>query len=267
MFSKRCSDRRGFSLVELSIVLVILGLLTGGILTGQSLIKAAELRAITTEFAEYKTAVNIFQGKYFALPGDMTNATSFWGDNTTHCSDGSPDGNPGTCNGNGDGRIDDEAGAAGEESEGVLLWQHLANAGLIQGEYTGLTSPAATDGHTGGVVGESLPASRYAGGCYSIDNDVSGGGADFGLEFPDNLLQFGEHTTWGQDCDGELLVPQDAWNVDKKIDDGKPGRGSIIARNWDMECAAATGNTDFDADYNYAEDSVECSLYFLNFPK
>lgn len=59
----------GFSLVELSIVLVILGLLTGGILGGQSLIKAAELRAVTTELDAFQTATNTFRQKYFALPG------------------------------------------------------------------------------------------------------------------------------------------------------------------------------------------------------
>ena len=68
-----------FSLVELSIVLVILGLLTGGVLTGQSLIKAAELRSVTTELNQWQTVVNTFKGKYFAIPGDMSNAHLFWG--------------------------------------------------------------------------------------------------------------------------------------------------------------------------------------------
>ena len=71
--------RLAFSLVELSIVLVILGLLTGGILTGQSLIRAAEMRSIVTELQRYQTAARSFQDKYFALPGDMRNATDFWG--------------------------------------------------------------------------------------------------------------------------------------------------------------------------------------------
>ena len=71
--------RSGFSLVELSIVLVILGLLTGGILAGQSLIRAAELRSVATESQRYMAALNSFRDKYFALPGDMANATAFWG--------------------------------------------------------------------------------------------------------------------------------------------------------------------------------------------
>jgi prepilin-type N-terminal cleavage/methylation domain-containing protein len=70
---------RAFSLVELSIVLVILGLLVGGVLSGQSLIHAAELRAVTTEYQKYMTAVRSFKDKYFASPGDMNNATSLWG--------------------------------------------------------------------------------------------------------------------------------------------------------------------------------------------
>ena len=71
--------KKAFSLVELSIVLVILGLLVGGILTGQSLIRAAELRSVTTEFSQYQTAVMTFRDKYFAIPGDMKNARDFWG--------------------------------------------------------------------------------------------------------------------------------------------------------------------------------------------
>jgi prepilin-type N-terminal cleavage/methylation domain-containing protein len=64
----RVSDRRGFSLVELSIVLVILGLLTGGILTGQNLIRAAELRSAVTELQRHQASTQSFRDKYFAIP-------------------------------------------------------------------------------------------------------------------------------------------------------------------------------------------------------
>ena len=95
--------KNAFSLVELSIVLVILGLLTGGILGGQSLIRAAELRSVSTEAARYTTAVYSFRDKYMALPGDMPNATAFWGA-APDCSAQTASG-ASTCNGNGDGML------------------------------------------------------------------------------------------------------------------------------------------------------------------
>jgi prepilin-type N-terminal cleavage/methylation domain-containing protein len=63
-----------FSLVELSIVLVILGLLVGGVLSGQALIRASEMRSITAQANQYRAAIYSFRDKYFAIPGDMANA-------------------------------------------------------------------------------------------------------------------------------------------------------------------------------------------------
>lgn len=135
-------SQSGFSLVELSIVLVILGLLTGGILGGQALIRAAELRSVSTEYQRWTTATQTFRDKYFALPGDMTNATAFWG---------ALDGNNGigpdcrgestglpTCNGDGNGRIESNTESAVSTHEKWLIWRHLVNAGLIEGSYTNL---------------------------------------------------------------------------------------------------------------------------------
>src|ERR1035441_6872478 len=69
----------GFTLIELSIVLVIIGLIVGGVLVGQDLIRAAEVRATISQIEKYNTAVNTFRGKFNALPGDMnlTTATTF----------------------------------------------------------------------------------------------------------------------------------------------------------------------------------------------
>src|SRR5580658_3705227 len=61
----------GFTLIELSIVLVIIGLIVGGILTGQDLIKAAEQRATLAQIEKYNTAVNTFRNKFGGIPGDL----------------------------------------------------------------------------------------------------------------------------------------------------------------------------------------------------
>jgi prepilin-type N-terminal cleavage/methylation domain-containing protein len=98
--------QQGFTLVELAIVLVILGLLVGGVITGQNLIRAAELRSVTVEFAQYQSAVLQFRDRYRALPGDMNNATLFWGAAAT-CppTSAAPLTTQATCNGNGNGQI------------------------------------------------------------------------------------------------------------------------------------------------------------------
>ena len=131
--------RQGFSLVELSIVLVILGLLTGGILAGQSLIRASQLRAVTTEHDRYVAAVQTFRDKYFALPGDMTNATKFWGaadggDGIGFDCRGAETADIRTCNGNGDGRIGGALRMSVDSSwEGEIHAKH----GIIAGRVTG----------------------------------------------------------------------------------------------------------------------------------
>jgi prepilin-type N-terminal cleavage/methylation domain-containing protein len=127
---------RAFSLVELSIVLVILGLLTGGILAGQSLIRASELRSVSADLQRLHSAVYTFRDKYMAVPGDMPNATRFWGiragtgsDLTCHQTIGST---TGTCNGNGDGAADFIPGDGAMFGERFLAMQHLARAGLLK---------------------------------------------------------------------------------------------------------------------------------------
>ena len=74
------SDNKGFTLLEMTIVLIIIGLLVGGVLMGQSLVKSAAMKDLITDMDYYATATKTFQDKYNALPGDMVNATTVWGE-------------------------------------------------------------------------------------------------------------------------------------------------------------------------------------------
>ena len=107
--------QRGFTLVEIAIVLVIIGLLLGGVLKGQGLIDSARVKNIIQQSTSLTAAVNAYQDKFRALPGDDTQGT-------THA--------PGaTGNGNGDGQI----------GEYLLAPQHLALSGFITGSFNGTT--------------------------------------------------------------------------------------------------------------------------------
>src|SRR5688572_21710023 len=92
---------RGFTLIELSIVLVIIGLLVGGVLVGRDLIKAAEIQKVISQAEQYKTVFYTFKNKYNCIPGDCRNATTFFGTPTgIGCSDVITPVTDGTCNGN-----------------------------------------------------------------------------------------------------------------------------------------------------------------------
>ena len=70
----------GFTLIELAIVIVIIGLLVGGVLAGKELIKQAGIRTQINQFQEVNRAVNTFLAKYGQLPGDLDRATQYWGE-------------------------------------------------------------------------------------------------------------------------------------------------------------------------------------------
>lgn len=253
-------QQRAFSLVELSIVLVILGLLTGGILAGQSLIRAAELRAVSTEYSRYAAAVNSFRDKYFAVPGDMLTATKFWGKDAAACnSDPQPAGTPGTCNGTGDGDVN-YATAANATSEIFQFWKQLALAGLIEGSYSGLSGSA---GLYAIEHGTNAPRSRLSNaGWHASTNRNYPGDAD------NYQYDLASYFFIGQSPSGTgaVLKPEEAWNVDTKVDDGRPASGKVIAKFWNNLCAApdsgAAAFTNLNASYRLSDTAVRCSLYF-----
>ena len=252
--------RQGFSLVELSIVLVILGLLTGGILGGQALIRAAELRSVNTEYSRYTTAAYTFRDKYFALPGDISNATRFWGDNATVCADAAiADGAPGTCNGNANGVID-VGSVNGSTAEMFQFWNQLALAGLIEGTYTGRANAGSV---TGSTIGINSPASRLSNAGWTAAWRVPGSPMFFASVDAKNTYQFGAFRGNTSSLFNPVLSPQEAWNIDTKSDDGKANQGFIRAIWWD-ECTDAVDNTALSAAYLLTEPGKVCALNIVD---
>ncbi len=256
---------RGFSLVELSIVLVILGLLVGGVLSGQALIRASELRKITTAHDKYRAAIFTFRDKYFALPSDMTNATSFWGAKAaTSCTNNAGaavNSADGTCDGNGDGLIFNGSGSG---SETYRVWEQLSLAGLIEGAYrysqtstlsetqaTGVEFPAVGVGRGGARLGYVGPG---GGGATDIHGSIG------------HFIKFGaEGTTSG--LVGGIIRPDEAYSIDTKIDDGRPGTGAFLA-HYDsnllpvVSTRCVTSFNSPNANYNMTFTNNGCSLFF-----
>jgi prepilin-type N-terminal cleavage/methylation domain-containing protein len=133
----------GFTLIEIAIVLVIIGLLLGGILKGQELITQGRIRNVSNDFQSVTAAINLYQDRYRALPGDDPGALARW------TATGST-----TTNGNGDGLIDGDYNAATADTESRLFWQHLRLAGLVGGQTTtGAIGTANPPNAASGITG------------------------------------------------------------------------------------------------------------------
>ncbi|MPZ46417.1 MAG: prepilin-type N-terminal cleavage/methylation domain-containing protein [Betaproteobacteria bacterium] len=126
--------QRGFTLIEIAIVLVIIGLLLGGVLKGQELITSARVRNLIAQQDGIKAAFFGFQDRFRSMPGDYASAST-----TLKCPSGT------TClNGNGNGIIEAAAAGTGVEAhEEILTWMHLSSAGFLNGSYQMTTGEAA----------------------------------------------------------------------------------------------------------------------------
>lgn len=228
--------KSGFTLIEISIVLVIIGLIVGGILTGQNLIDTAAQRAQISQIEKYNTAVRTFQGKYGYLPGDIPNpAASNFGfqPRGQYQGTGNGDGiiagsncNVSTCN---DGNME----GAGET---VMLWVDLSTAGLIDGGFNTAT-PYTTTGTdvTGAAVGNYLPQAKigngnyiyvWSGGTYTSQWNYNGINY-FGISLVPTIAS---SSSFGRVASGAPgLTVNQAYNIDQKTDDGFPQSGSVIA--------------------------------------
>jgi prepilin-type N-terminal cleavage/methylation domain-containing protein len=126
----------GFTLVEIAIVLVIIGLLIGGVLKGQEMINNAKLKRIVSDFEGVAAAIFSYQDRYRSLPGDDSGAGRW----------------SGVPVGNGNGVIQGNWNSNNANNESRRFWQHLRNSNLIPGDTGDTAQPKNAYGGVTGVM-------------------------------------------------------------------------------------------------------------------
>jgi prepilin-type N-terminal cleavage/methylation domain-containing protein len=226
----KLNKQKGFTLIEIAIVLVIIGLLLGGVLKGQELINTARVRAMNNTVDGITAAWFSFQDRYRAFPGDYLTAQS----NVNL--PGAPDG------GDGNGLVD-------STSESARVWVHLEAAGYLTGGYTDDTQTVAADAYD--CPPTVCPDNGFGSGMnLSYGTMVQTGAAD-----AHELIS-------GRGIPVEVIA-----ELDRKVDDGSPDSGAMQlgtgGQGWDGTaeglCITAAN------DYELQNPSDNCAAVFRNF--
>lgn len=267
------NSQKGFTLVELSIVIVIIGLIVAGVVAGQSLVKQAQLRSIITEQEAIRVSLNTFKLEYDAIPGDFEAALSYWPAAATDGCNVAGTGNSDAdeCPGDGNGQI---LIVAGDNNEGYMAWKHLELAGLYSGSF--VPGAAIT-----GTINGNIPASKYTGAGITLVYDESttlgasqgdGTGAG-GSNIGKNVILFGGAVA-SDIANATIFTPNQVKGIDTKVDDGAPVVGTVRAVGLssdasgvciDADGAAAANGATYESDDTYnldTDDASPCAIAF-----
>lgn len=188
----------GFTLIELAIVLVIIGLLLGGVLKGQELINSAKVKNMISDFKNTQVYIYGYQDKYKALPGDDSNAQNHVGSTALQAGAGA-----------GDGVIAGNWNSTQGTDESVIFWQHVRLAGL---------APGSTDFSSAALIAAAMPTNAD-GGRIGVES-VSDFNTNVAVTSPSSLT--GAFVICSAGVLGKF-----AKQIDTTLDDGATDTGSV----------------------------------------
>ncbi len=241
------SKKSAFSLIELSIVLIIIGLLIAGITGGASLIKSSELRSIMGEARGYAVAVNSFFTQYDQYPGD---ASTNVGQSSITAALGDRD--------NKIEFVNDNPTAASVVAEGVDAWFDLKDIGAIDLALTPLTTGTGSTLLSPGILVPvtDIPGSKIKGAGWAFDYNSStlqnvvvltGTTVAYNASTAPTLINgmnLASSPAESKNASTEIISAPDALSIDSKIDDGKPASGNVQSANQSATtgeiCSSAT---------------------------
>ena len=243
----RKNNKSGFSLIELSIVLIIIGLLIAGVTGGASLIKSSELRSIITESRTWAVSVNSFYNQFDKLPGDY--------DQTLGTLAG----------GDGDGTIEYDSAVNTDDNdyEGRNAWRHLSITQILDssviyptGDNDALDASAVITASYSSF-GTYLPASKIQSSGWDFDYDDGSAtnvvvltGKVGGSGTASDTLVNGTIQSTG------AITPIDALSLDSKYDDGSATAGTI-------QGFGASNTCNNGATYATIKSNKTCALSFV----
>jgi prepilin-type N-terminal cleavage/methylation domain-containing protein len=244
----------GFTLVELSIVLVIIGLVVGGVMTGKVLIQQAEIRAAASEMQNLETAYRTFQTKYGCIVGDCLNATELFGMNYVVVPNGCPpSGGAGNGNGDGNGFISSNSAIPGSRwyCEATQASVGLRLAYLLPTSYK---TPCASSTFYYRGINDSC-AYFYKDDLYNSVIPATNTNAISWAKYNQDLV----------DVTAPALSPLQARLIDEKIDDGIANKGKFRGLNSSdgLTSPLISGTCHLSGVYNNNENPACRALYYL----
>lgn len=254
---------RGFTLVELAIVMMIIGLLIGGILKGQELMENARTTSTISAAKSFDAAVTTFRDTYNSWPGDMANALG----RLPNCSAATNCVNGGTSDGTiGDNRVGalNNLGGVGwgpvATDERVQFWRHMLAADLISGVTTNGTI-AWDEAMPSAPIGGGWRVGHFGGGAPTASIAVTVGAVN--VRGGHYLELTGDVNTaanaYAANAGALPLTPSRASVIDRKMDDGVIDAGSVVGFG-PGTCATAAVATN-PSGYNESVQVKDCGLY------